>query len=100
MLPDAIMAVLEAIADGKEGFLFPVSEKTFYKLYYQGISNAGITRHLTPYSCRHTTATALAIDENVAPQTIKRIMRWSSTRMLDRYAYPSEEDAREALKSL
>ena len=100
LLPETIMPVLESIAAGKDGLLYPMPEDDFYMLYYAALTSAGITRHLTPYSCRHTTATALAIDENVAPQTIRRIMRWSSTRMLDRYAHPSDEDAREALRSL
>lgn len=100
LLPDTILPVLESLTLGKEGLLFPVCENKFYKLYYAALQTAGITRQLTPYACRHTTATALAIDENIAPQTIRRVMRWSSTRMLDRYAHPKDNDARQALQSL
>lgn len=100
LLADAILPVLETVAEGRADRLYPISEKIFYKRYYAALEAAGITRHLTPYSCRHTTATALAIDEHVAPQTIQRIMRWSSTRMLDRYAHPDDADARQALQSL
>ena len=54
---------------------------------------------MEPYCCRHTTATALAIDRQIAPQTVQRIMRWSSTRMLDRYAHPDEDAILTALDS-
>ena len=64
------------------------------------LSTEDIKRHLTPYSCRHTTATVLAIHENVAPQTLQRIMRWKSTRMMDRYVTPSDTDARKAVNKI
>ena len=67
--------------------------------YYAALDAAGCKRR-EPYCCRHTTATALAIDENVAPQTVQRIMRWASTRMLDRYAHPDDAHALEAIESL
>ena len=77
--------------------LWQVTKETFYKRYYEVLEQAGC-RKLTPYSCRHTTATTLAISELVAPQTIKKVMRWSSTNMLDRYAHAAEKDAREAVE--
>ena len=98
LLPDAALPLLADLmqhADGEQ--LFACTENGFYWRYYNGLKLAGITRHLTPYSCRHTTATALAIDDNIAPQTVKRVMRWASTKMLDRYAHPSDEDARAAV---
>lgn len=101
LLPDDIVPVLEdVIAKTETDRLYNVSEDQFYKLYYVALSEAGITRHLTPYSCRHTTATVLAVHENVAPQTLQRIMRWKSTRMMDRYVTPSEQDARKAVNKI
>ena len=55
---------------------------------------------LTPYSCRHTTATALAINENIAPQTVQKVMRWANTRMLDRYAHPETSDTLAAVNTM
>lgn len=89
-LPDAILPVLEDALADKDSPLWIRSEGAFYSHYYAALEAAGC-RRLEPYSCRHTTATALAITENIAPQTIKKIMRWSSTRMLDRYAHPDED---------
>ena len=102
-LPDAIIPVLEEmIATAPLRRLkqpFPRSEQKFYRDYYTALSTAKI-RKLTPYSCRHTTATALAVTEGIAPQTVKKIMRWSTTRMLDRYAHPDDQTARDAVNTI
>jgi integrase len=101
LLPDDIIPVLEdVISKAETDILFNMHEETFYKRFYQALKQAGITRHLTPYSCRHTTATVLAVHENVAPQTLQRIMRWKSTRMMDRYVTPSDQDARKAVNRI
>lgn len=63
------------------GYIWKRNEDEWYEAYYGALEAAGC-RRLTPYSCRHTTATALAITEGIAPQTIKRVMRWSTTKML------------------
>jgi len=97
---DVIPLISDLIENHPEGLLFPMSEQKFYGMYYQSLKDAGITRHLTPYSCRHTTATVLAIHENVAPQTLQRVMRWKSTRMMDRYVTPSDQDARKAVNKI
>ena len=96
-LPSIIIPVLQDIT--ASGRLFSCSEKIFYERYYAALAAAGC-RKLTPYSCRHTTATALAVTENIAPQTIRKIMRWSSTRMLDRYSHPNDADAAAAIERL
>lgn len=75
------------------------SKEPFYKAYYDVLHEAGC-RQLSPYSCRHTTATALAITENIAPQTVRKVMRWSNSRMLDRYAHPDNSDALAAVNAL
>ena len=81
------------------GRLFGASEDKWREDYYAALE-AAKCRRLTPYSCRHTTATALAITEGVAPQTIKKVMRWSTTKMLDRYAHPDLEDTKAAVDAI
>ena len=81
------------------GYLWRQNETTWYADYYAALQVSGC-RRLPPYSCRHTTATALAISEGVAPQTVRKVMRWSTTRMLDRYAHPDKDDALEAVNSI
>ena len=101
LLPDDILPVLEdVIAAAKTDKLYSMNEESFYRMYYAALAEAGITRHLTPYSCRHTTASALAITGNVAPQVLQRVMRWKSTKMADRYVTPETDDARKAVNKL
>lgn len=98
-LPADIIPVLQDAASGKDGRLWPCSEDDFYNRYYAALDVAGV-RRLTPYSCRHTTATALAISKNIAPETVRKIMRWSTTAMLSRYAHPDDADALAAVDKL
>jgi integrase len=101
LIPDDIVPVLQDVASQATGeLLFPMGEEDFYDVYYKALTDAGVTRHLSPYSCRHTTATALTVNANIAPQTVQRIMRWSSTKMMDRYVHPGETDARTAINRL
>lgn len=51
-------------------------------------------------SCRHTTATIHAVDEHTPPQVLQKIMRWSSTKMMDRYVHPDDSDAHEAANTM
>lgn len=97
--PDDIKPVLAELIEGKPGRIFTLHKTNLYERYYAALEAAGV-RPLTPYSCRHTTATRLAISENVAPQTVKKIMRWSTTKMLDRYAHPDNADALQAINTL
>jgi len=96
-----IIPVLEdLIAHARpSGRLFTASEDQWRKDYYDALK-AAKCRKLQPYSCRHTTATALAITEGIAPQTIKKVMRWSTTKMLDRYAHPDASDAQAAVDAI
>ena len=94
VLADCILPVLEDLISNAmpSGYIWKRNEKAWYENYY-AVLEENECRKLPPYSCRHTTATALAVDSNVAPQTIRKIMRWSTIRMLDRYAHPQTEDA-------
>ena len=101
LLPDDIVPVLEdVIAKAETDVLYPISRERFYRRYYKALKTAGITRKLSPYACRHTTATVLAVHENIAPQTLQRVMRWKSTKMMDRYVTPSDQDARTAVNRI
>lgn len=101
VIANCILPVVEDLISHAQptGFIWPRNETRWYKRYYSALELAGC-RRLTPYSCRHTTATALAVDKNIAPQTIKRVMRWSTVKMLDRYAHPETDDALKAVNSL
>lgn len=100
-LPSDILPVVEdLIAHAMpSGYLWPRNPDKWYAAYYAALEAAGC-RRLEPYCCRHTTATRLAITENIAPQTIRRMMRWSTTKMLDRYAHPAETDVMTAADTI
>lgn len=101
VLAESILPVMQDLIDHArpDGYLWTQSKDEWYKDYYAVLERAGC-RRLTPYSCRHTTATALAVTENIAPQTVKKVMRWSTSKMLDRYAHPDTQDALDAVDSI
>ena len=100
-LPEDVLPLVDdLIAHAQSnGYLWPRNEDKWYQNYYAALEAAGC-RRLEPYCCRHTTATRLAITENIAPQTIKRMMRWSTSKMLDRYAHPDESDVFNAANTI
>ena len=98
LIPDDIVPIIQDWTEQKPtGRIFSMNEEDFYKMYYKALADAGIERHLTPYSCRTTTATTLAVHREVAPQVLQRVMRWKSTKVMDRYVNPNDSDARKAL---
>lgn len=97
--PDDIKPLLADLYASHDGPIFTKHKQDIYNRYYAALAAAG-TRKLVPYSCRHTTATRLAINETVAPQTVKKVMRWSTSKLLDRYAHPDNSDAIAAIQML
>ena len=71
----------------------------FYKDYHAFTAEAGI-RDLPMYSCRHTTATALAVGTSAAPSVIMKAMRHSKFTTTQRYIHPDTKDVVSALNEL
>ena len=101
VLADQIIPLVQDLIDHAQpsGYIWKRIEDEWYENYYAALAAAGC-RRLTPYSCRHTTATALAVTKNIAPQTVRKVMRWSTARMLDRYAHPDQDDALAAVNTI
>lgn len=101
VLAESILPVVEDLIDHSQpsGYIWKRDEKLWYDSYHDVLKTAGC-RDLPPYSCRHTTATALAITEGIAPQTIRKVMRWSTERMLDRYVHPDHDDSLAAVDQI
>ena len=101
VLADQIVPLVQDLIDHAQpsGYIWKRVEDEWYANYHAVLKDAGC-RDLPPYSCRHTTATALAVTKNVAPQTVTKIMRWSSAKMLDRYAHPDQKDALKAVNRI
>lgn len=101
IIPEDALPLVQDLIDGAQpsGYIWTRDEKRWYADYYGALEAAGC-RRLEPYCCRHSTATRLAITENIAPQTIQRMMRWSTSRMLDRYAHPDQSDVHDAANTI
>ena len=101
VLAETIIPLVQDLMDHAQpsGYIWKREEKMWYEDYHAVLAAAGC-RDLPPYSCRHTTATALAVTRNIAPQTVKKVMRWSTARMLDRYAHPDNDAALKAVNKL
>jgi len=101
ILSDTIIPVVESLIEHAKpkGYLWKRDKLDWYKHYYDALEKAGC-RKLSPYSCRHTTATALAINKNIAPRTVQKIMRWASPDMLKVYAHPDMEHLIDAVNQI
>lgn len=83
---------------GKKEKLIPVQKDNYYYRYYKKLEELGI-RKLPPYSCRHTTGTALA-KGNIAPATIQKAMRHAKLETQKRYTHMDTSDVRAALDAV
>lgn len=94
-IADCIVPVIENVCG--ETKLIHANKDKFYTEYYKSIRNANI-RELPPYSCRHTTATALA--SKVPPSILQRVMRHSKFTTTQRYIHHSAEQAKDAVNTI
>ena len=101
VLAETIIPLVQDLIDHAQpsGYIWKQDEQLWYRTYHEALEAAKV-RDLPPYSCRHTTATALAVTKNIAPQTVRKVMRWSTAKMLDRYAHPDQKDALKAVNRI
>lgn len=83
---------------GRTGKIAAMNKDKFYKSYHEAVVRAG-ARDLPPYSCRHTTATALALG-NIAPSVIQEVMRHAKLSTTQRYIHMSNAEAHSAINTL
>lgn len=101
VFPDQIVPVLHDLAahsNSVKGYVVGMNKDRFYKEYYATLERAGV-RKLPPYSCRHTTATALALGK-IAPSIIQKVMRHAKYSSTERYIHPDRADALAAVNAL
>lgn len=99
VLADVILPVLQDLCSHTAGEkLIQISKDRFYECYYEALARAG-TRKLTPYSCRHTAATSLAL-ENIAPSIIQKVMRHAKFSTTEQYIHVSIDPMLEAVNKL
>lgn len=101
VFPNQIVPVLQDLvrrSESRKGYLVGMNKDRFYKEYYAALERAG-TRRLKPYSCRHTTATALALIKT-APTLIQNVMRHAKFSSTERYIHLDRSDALAAVNTL
>lgn len=96
VLADFIVPVVERILtftpDNPDQRILYTDRTSFYDAYHDFTKSCGI-RDLPMYSCRHTTATALAVGTDVAPSIIQKIMRHAKFTTTQRYIHPDASDS-------
>ena len=86
VLPDIILPVLRKIFEQSKGEkLIHIHKDTFYDKYYAFLERAGC-RKLPPYSCRHTTGTALGTAD-IPLAVVKEIMRHTKLSTTEKYIH-------------
>ena len=86
IIPRVAIPILEAICEMSKGEkLIHVSKDSFYKEYYACLERANC-RKLPPYSCRHTTGTALGTSE-IPLAVVKEIMRHTKITTTQKYIH-------------
>lgn len=70
----------------------------FYDAFHDTLRQCGC-RPLTPYSCRHTTATALALGD-IAPSVIQEVMRHTKFSTTQRYIHPDSSSMLDAVNKI
>lgn len=86
VLADVIIPVLENLCNNCSGEkVIAINKDNFYAQFHETMTRAGC-RDLTPYSCRHSTATALALDD-IAPSVIQKVMRHAKFTTTQQYIH-------------
>lgn len=103
VIADLVVPVLERILtytpDEDDQRILYTDRTSFYDAYHAFTKAHGI-RDLPMYSCRHTTATALAVGTDAAPSIIQKIMRHAKFTTTQRYIHPDASDALSGVNKL
>lgn len=99
MIPDIIIPVLQKLVDHPYDSIIGTNKWYWYDWYHDCCKRIGV-RDLPPYACRHTTATALALGDKVAPLLITRIMRQKVPMTTERYKHAEEQQILDALNTI
>lgn len=100
VFPDFVKPVLLAMCEASPtDKLVNMNSHNFYTAYHEFTAKTGI-RDLPPYSCRHTTATALALMDGIAPTIIQRIMRHTKFSTTEHYIHTNSQPAVDAINRL
>jgi hypothetical protein len=87
VIANEIIPVLHKLCESVEGErLMPLAENPFYEAFHETMRRCRFTVEHKPYDCRHSTATALAL-QNVSMSVIKEVMRHTKSTTTERYIH-------------
>lgn len=101
VFPASVAPVLRTLCDNsssRKNYVLCMDRDRFYTEYHKSVVAAGV-RDLPPYSCRHTTATALALG-NIAPSVIQEVMRHTKFSTTQRYIHPDTASSHAAINKM
>lgn len=101
VFPDLLEPVIHHLIEtstSRANYVVGLNKDKFYDEYHAALQRAEV-RDLPPYSCRHTTATALALG-NIAPSVIQEVMRHTKFSTTQRYIHPDSASALAAVNAL
>ena len=100
VLADCIIPVVEDLLQyANEDKFLPYREDDFRKRFKTMLSRCNCRIDLVPYSCRHTTATGLAL-ENIAMPVIKEVMRHTKITTTEKYIHLDTDPLLDAVNTL
>lgn len=100
VIADFLVPVLRILCTYSSGpKLLPINKDNFYKVYYETLGACGVPQK-PPYSCRHTPATRMELDELAPQTTIQKFMRQKNIKSTKRYMHAELQDAREAINAM
>ncbi|HHY53148.1 MAG TPA: tyrosine-type recombinase/integrase [Clostridiales bacterium] len=92
VIADFLIPVLRDLCEfSQTDKLLAVHRDTFYDEFHEILFRCGIEDR-TPYACRHTTATAMALG-NIAPTVIQSVMRHAKFSTTERYIHTDRDTA-------
>lgn len=100
VLADCIVPVVEELmTHAKGGKFLPFREDEYRREFKKMLARCNCRSDLVPYSCRHTTATSLAL-ENIAMPIIGEVMRHTKISTTQRYVHINSEASKEAVNQI
>lgn len=93
VIADVIVPVIQTLIEYSDSEkLLSISEEKFYTEFKEMLKRCDCRDILRPYSCRHTTASALAMNKDVTPAAIKEVMRHTKFSTTERYIQVDTSD--------
>jgi len=94
ILPDIILPVIEDILSDKGHKLIHINKDNFYAQYYACLERAGCDR-IPPYSCRHTTGSALGTSD-IPVAMVRKLMRHKKLSSTMKYIHADTNELLDA----